>query len=228
MRTRAIAARYLGLRSLLRCGAEVVPDLLGEEAGADPGPSGRQKEIENMKTSIALILCIVGLAVALLACEQPQDSAEELEEAHSGSWPPVLECALHILEPGAASCELYACRDAIASCGEQGYWLGFGQPFCQLFSDVIRPQMSRPGRLWVDITRTCLQIQANRISPSATCEEVFQEATDSHPGCWLHGGYCWLTPADKQILANLPVGPDMAESFAEFIRGLDETCASAP
>ena len=89
-----------------------------------------------MNTSIALILCIVGLVVALLACEQPQDSAEELEEAHSGSWPPVLDCA--------------------------------------------------------------------------------------------HGGYCSLTPADKQILASLPVGPDKAESFAEFIRELDVTCASAP
>lgn len=181
-----------------------------------------------MKTSIAVILCIVGLVVALLACEQPEDGAVETEEAAAGSWPPSLECALHILEPGAASCELYACRDSFAPCGDDGYWLGFGQPFCQLFSDVIRPQMSRRGRHWVDVTRTCLQIQANRISASATCEEVFQQATDSHPGCWLHGGYCSLPPEDKQILANLPVGPDMAESFAEFIRGLDDACAEAP
>ncbi len=42
-----------------------------------------------MKTSIALILCIVGLAVALLACEQPQDSAEE--ETFSSLGPPSFE-----------------------------------------------------------------------------------------------------------------------------------------
>lgn len=41
-----------------------------------------------MKTSIALILCIVGLVVALLACEQPQDSAPLEEETFSSLGPP--------------------------------------------------------------------------------------------------------------------------------------------
>jgi hypothetical protein len=40
-----------------------------------------------MKTSIALILCIVGLAIALLACGQPQDSTPQEEETFCASAP---------------------------------------------------------------------------------------------------------------------------------------------
>jgi hypothetical protein len=87
MARRAIAARCRGPWRRLRCGAGLVPDLLGEEAGADREPSGRQKWIEIMKTSIALILCIVGLAIALLACGQPQDSTPQEEETFCASAP---------------------------------------------------------------------------------------------------------------------------------------------
>lgn len=108
-------------------------------------------------------------------------------------------CTPYIGMGGAASCDFYRCREADAdnACGPRGYYIGYGLKYCERFTKVLRPRLSAAGKRWLDKTRVCLMEHVDRNIPfDAPCAEVKRSAFDSHPGCYVKGGLCFLPPGD--------------------------------
>ena len=92
------------------------------------------------------------------------------------------------------SCDYYLCRERQHPCGEAGYYKGYGYKYCERFSQ-LEPRLSAPGKDWVRKTLRCLQEHIDRNVPTDTpCPQVRKSAYDSHPGCYVRGGVCFLDP----------------------------------
>jgi hypothetical protein len=92
-------------------------------------------------------------------------------------------------------CSFYDCLERNCQCGEEGYPLGYGRRYCQLFSNY--PFEGR-GSEWRDATLRCLQRSLIQFSqcPPTTCQSLHSEAFDSHPYCYTSSGVCLLSPQD--------------------------------
>jgi outer membrane protein OmpA-like peptidoglycan-associated protein len=111
-------------------------------------------------------------------------------------------------------CEFYLCRERRHPCGVQGYYQGYGYKYCERFSRLLRPRLSRPGQRWVDQTRRCLMEYIDRHVPlDAPCDRVKRLAFDSHPECYVRGGVCFLDPSEwSEILGIIdPADNDLRQ-----------------
>lgn len=109
------------------------------------------------------------------------------------------DCSRYMGMEGEAACEFYRCREANTghACGSRGYYLGYGLKYCERFSRLLRPRLSDPGKRWLDRTRLYLMEYIHRNVPwDAPCANVKQSAFDSHPGCYVRGGICFLPSSD--------------------------------
>jgi hypothetical protein len=91
-------------------------------------------------------------------------------------------------------CDFYSCRDQIAKCGADGYYLGYGYKYCKLFNEETFPKMSEKGRIWLSQVRQCLQSQLlNELPESSSCKDAQKFAISSHSDCYA--------PPDNQSLS---------------------------
>jgi Stanniocalcin family. len=122
-----------------------------------------------------------------------------LASAHSI---PLLECA----NPSRDSCSFYAdCLESQYHCGPAGYPIGYGQKFCQKFSDR-RSELSPSGQTWMLDTMHCLQ---TALIPEATgemnktCDEVRKKAFGTHAECYVDTGVCMLPLEDWLAIVDI-------------------------
>lgn len=111
---------------------------------------------------------------------------------------PVVDCP--VVDPDAIAgheATFYRCAEQTLQCGPDGYLLGYGARYAERFFRHTRPWMSPAGQQWIDDTVVCLQ-QAlrDRIDASTSCADVRTEAFDSHPSCYVDGGFCRLPWSD--------------------------------
>lgn len=107
-------------------------------------------------------------------------------------------CEQYIGANGCASCDYYLCKEAAdKSCGDDGYYVGFGHKYCERLTLVTEPRLSVEGQAWSAATRECLMLALERDSlPSDSCDEIAEIAFASHPGCYLDMGVCDLPLSD--------------------------------
>jgi hypothetical protein len=142
---------------------------------------------------------------------------------------PASECT----NPPRDSCTFYAdCLESRYHCGPNGYPIGYGENFCQKFSDN-RDELSDKGVKWMLDVGQCLQ---NNLVPEATgpaegttCDSLKTKALASHPRCYVDNGLCSLPPSDWAAIARI-VGVEPFIGDAEvFLTALKtaEGCADA-
>jgi hypothetical protein len=116
--------------------------------------------------------------------------------------------------PPRGQCSFYAeCVESVYHCGADGYPLGYGQKYCDKFSDSIAT-LSSQGQKWMLDTMECLQLtlvnqsaefKAIASSPlaSTTCNVIKETAFDSHSKCYLDSGLCSLPWTDWLAIVNI-------------------------
>jgi hypothetical protein len=92
-------------------------------------------------------------------------------------------------------CGFYDCVERNCGCGANGYPLGYGKKYCQIFSNY--PFTGNGGK-WRDATLRCLQRSLIPYSqcPPTNCDTLKSNAFDSHPFCYTSSGVCFLNPKD--------------------------------
>lgn len=107
------------------------------------------------------------------------------------------ECA----SPVRGQCSFYAdCLEARYHCGPTGYPLGYGEVYCNKFV-ADESLLSSKGQKWMLDTMECLQdtlVPEATGAPDAvqTCAQLDDKAFNSHPGCYVDNGLCWLSFSD--------------------------------
>ncbi len=171
------------------CDADAAEQILTQECSAlsDPGKADFLSDV----------FCRAGV---LSQCEGPVCES-------SATFPELsTECTDFTAVSDCGSCDYYPCRDAErdVSCGEEGYFLGFGHKYCERFTQVTFDRLSTDGKRWLDETRVCLQETVDEIAADTDldCDEVQQRAIDAHPPCYLDSGVCDLPLTDQAKIAT--------------------------
>ena len=160
------------------------------DAPAEPGP-----EPEPVSA-----LCASGF---YYDCPQPAcDPAAELLPGESlptaaddcGAWLDLTECG---------ACQYYACREAEAQCGADGYLLGYGGLYCDRFATVTELKGSPAVAAWLEDVRACLVQSLDQLAPPGTsCDDLWDIGVDSHSDCYLQTGFCDLAVSDWLAVVN--------------------------
>jgi hypothetical protein len=102
-------------------------------------------------------------------------------------------------------CSFYDCVESNCGCGASGYPLGYGKKYCQIFSNY---NFQGSGSRWRDATLRCLQRALIPFSqcPPTTCDQLKQEAFDSHAFCYTSSGVCFLSPRDLLAILGITYG----------------------
>lgn len=124
------------------------------------------------------------------------ESDEPVSELPESTFAESSECAAGALGyEGCGACEYYACREAEAQCGEDGYLMGFAHKYCNRYRLVTEQRISSAGQTWFRRVRRCL-IEELEASAATTCEEIERAGLGSHPLCYAETGFCDLPVAD--------------------------------
>lgn len=144
---------------------------------------------------LAAFGCRIGL---YRYCEVPMCEAEGDEPLSELPESPYLTssgCADALRYEGCGACEYYACREAEAQCGEDGYLLGFAHKYCERYRLVTEQRISSAGQMWLRRVRRCL-VEELEASEAVTCEELERSGFESHPRCYTETGFCDLPVGD--------------------------------
>jgi hypothetical protein len=114
--------------------------------------------------------------------------------------------------PPMQSCAFYrTCAEGQLGCGDGGYPIHYGEKNCLRFSNNLS-KFSSNGQSFIWNTMICLQrAMVPVLEPcTATCDSFSVAAFNSHPGCYVQGGFCGV-----DIYATLmTVGSDLFEGPA--------------
>ncbi|KDQ06911.1 hypothetical protein BOTBODRAFT_167643 [Botryobasidium botryosum FD-172 SS1] len=145
----------------------------------------------------AFILAFAGLSVA-----QIEPISYNVLPIRAGPPSTLSQCA----NPPVDDCSFYAtCLESRYQCGPNGYPIGYGQHFCQKFSDE-RDLLDAQGQEWMVNTMHCLQkvLVGNAIDAQATtCTALSHQAFGSHAECYLKNGVCTLGPHDWEAIFEI-------------------------
>ncbi|KYG62436.1 hypothetical protein AZI86_16520 [Bdellovibrio bacteriovorus] len=95
------------------------------------------------------------------------------------------------------SCEFYSCMEQKTQCGDSGYWKKLGLYYCQKFL-FHESDFSPASQKWLQDSRLCLQKRSQHLaSAGLTCDQMREEALDTHVGCYVDTGFCKLNLQDK-------------------------------
>jgi hypothetical protein len=123
---------------------------------------------------------------------------------------PIAACP--VPRPGAIAgheADFYRCAEETASCGDDGYLLGYGARYAERFYRRTRPLMSARGKQFIDATLVCLQTTLrDEIDAGTSCDDIHALAYDSHPDCYVASGFCDLTWRDWLAVASTIDGHD--------------------
>ncbi|MFT5358804.1 MAG: hypothetical protein ACI9KE_006045 [Polyangiales bacterium] len=157
------------------------------------GLGDRKSDLFNGR--LAAFGCRIGL---YRFCEVPMCDAaadEPLSELPVSSYVDASECAAALSYEGCGACEYYACREAEAQCGDDGYLIAFAEKYCERYRLVTEQRISLAGQAWLRRVRRCL-VEELEASGAATCEDIERSGFDSHPLCYTETGFCDLSAGD--------------------------------
>ena len=99
--------------------------------------------------------------------------------------------------PPPQSCAFYEeCAEAAVQCGASGYPIAYGRRNCLAFQNDLN-KFSSAGQSFIWGTMGCLQrALRDKITCDSTCGQVYNDAFDSHPKCYVDNGFCFLTWQD--------------------------------
>ena len=103
-------------------------------------------------------------------------------------------------------CKFYSCIEKKSECGNDGYALGYGKPYCELFASEKR--LSSEGKKWRDQTLICLQEKLIPVlfNNYNKCAEIKNNSFNSHTDCYINNGavsVCNLPLTDKLIILGI-------------------------
>jgi hypothetical protein len=99
-------------------------------------------------------------------------------------------------------CDYYLCRESVESCGDNGYFLHFGYPYCEELMTDVRPKMSEKAADWMSRAAACLQERVEAMPLTHSCEDMASLAIATHPDCYVSTGFCELKFSDKLLIAE--------------------------
>ena len=128
------------------------------------------------------------LMVGVVLASTAAGCASEDDDSTGSGAEDVTSAANRCLDPVPGTCNFYSsCLEKAKTCGPNGYALGYGAKYCARFSAEDR--FSPDGTFWRDITLVCLQRSLvdfvdPKVAAVTTCDELSDEAFDSHPVCY--------------------------------------------
>lgn len=130
---------------------------------------------------------------------------------------PVVDCAVVDRDAIAGhEATYYRCAEQTLHCGPDGYLIGYGARYAERFYRQTRPWMSPAGKRWLDDTLVCLQVALReRIDATTSCTDVRTRAFDTHPECYVDGGFCALPLSDWFAVAATIDGWDWLSRDAQ-------------
>ncbi|KAK2757922.1 hypothetical protein FQN54_004328 [Arachnomyces sp. PD_36] len=161
-----------------------------------------------MKTSIITSLGLLAL------CEASIHAGFQEERSDKRAFNPWASSnSTTCTEPQPNTCTFYPdCLEAKQNCGDEGYPIGYGLHYCELFTDAAS-EMTSDGQEWITDTMLCLQ---NALVPyglggseSTTCDDLKSYAFDTHPDCYVNSGVCTLPPPDWVVIVNTVSLPEL-------------------
>lgn len=94
------------------------------------------------------------------------------------------------------SCDYYDRLEAKLKCGETGYIQKFANPYCKAYLNR-KNEFSPQGQLILRNIRLCLQEVLSLKDGNVNCGELESYGIGSHEYCYVFGGYCDLSSADR-------------------------------
>ncbi|KAG9315146.1 hypothetical protein JVU11DRAFT_4269 [Chiua virens] len=140
------------------------------------------------------ILVVLGLCIAYLLrrAQDPKPGPPSTDPACAS--PPMDQCAFYA-----------DCLESRYQCGLAGYPIGYGQYYCQKFSNESTLFDTR-GVRWMLDTMHCLQLalvsDAVNATPT-TCQALRGRAFASHAGCYVGNGFCTLGVKDWEAVLEI-------------------------
>ena len=115
------------------------------------------------------------------------------------------------VNPPRDNCAFYAdCLESRYHCGPDGYPIGYGQKFCEKYSDS-REELSAQGQKWMLDVMQCLQrtlvLEATGSVAGVTCDSIEKKAFASHARCYVDNGLYGLPWTDWLAIVHI-VGID--------------------
>ncbi len=127
--------------------------------------------------------------------------------------------------PSIDNCGYYACRESWHACGPDGYYLGFGEPYCDIGETRLKARMSPQGQIWVDSVAQCLRQRLEEtVDVDASCSKVRELAVESHSSCYVSAGFCGLSWTDRLEVAYYLRDATLAPGFLKESREVVEAC----
>lgn len=98
------------------------------------------------------------------------------------------------------TCEYYQCLEHTEQCGSKGYYIKFGQHYCEKYQNK-QSKYSDQGQEFITQIRLCLeeelereQVKNNRLPH---CEKVQKFAVGTHKYCYRKYDFCSLPQEDR-------------------------------
>lgn len=110
--------------------------------------------------------------------------------------------------PPMDQCAFYAnCLESRYQCGPDGYPIGYGQHYCQKFSNN-RDLFDARGQQWVIDLIHCLQLALvgdaiDATPPALDCQALREQASASHARCYTSTGFCTLSVQDWAAVVEM-------------------------
>lgn len=125
-------------------------------------------------------------------------------------------------------CSTYTQLENEFQCGENGYLLGYGKKYCHRFVVKNIERFTPQGQQFLIKNAKCLQEKLKEFIlkiPNASCQEIENQAIETHMSCYQESGFCELRTFDK--MATLAIIRDevkyryvrkMASKMMKFCR----------
>jgi hypothetical protein len=155
-----------------------------------------QRKWAHQIKEISTIFCLIGFIFIMVV-----PSWLKPVRVHAGEKLTLLQdptpslpspCA-HLL----GSCDYYLCRESFQSCGPRGYWLGFGNHYCEEFTLQVKPTLSQESQDWLDHVGRCLREKTEAFPLESVCKQIKNLALASHTSCYVQTGFCRIPFLDK-------------------------------
>jgi hypothetical protein len=106
-----------------------------------------------------------------------------------------------VCSPSQTTCTFYStCVESAIPCGSSGYAIGYGQKFCNLFTQNFNDFDSN-GQRWIDNVRYCLQ---NSLLPEVALAEEGQAPTCTALQSYAFASHvnCYVDPTGSNLLSD--------------------------
>lgn len=126
--------------------------------------------------------------------------------------------------PSYKSCSFYSdCLENKYHCGHDGYPLGYGNKFCEIFKDSSY-DFTKEGQDWIWNTMHCLQEELIPLyKNTSNCTYLEKFAFNTHSECYVKTGFCNLDIKDKYILIEIIISNKINNIFGNFLKQAIQT-----